>query len=294
MPIIIETPAPPTRERLVLVSSSSVSNPIETPNGEVFTVRTTEARDATAADLARGGWVPRLIVDGLRVEVADERARAEKAEASLRMSVTPAHAEAIERAEKAERERDEAVKESAGALRSAMVERDTLRDEVARLTAPVEGEPSGAELLAMFERTPDLNDLRMRAVWRAGVAHERTRHAQPEAQGRATDGDLLAMAADAYRLRSHVGPSLDDLRKLALAVAARVRQEPGLVERLVGDPRLDSVSVDAVMGGAIRVRVVRRVDSLANTLGTPQEAYCSRADVPATLARLAGLEVSRG
>lgn len=53
MPIIIETPAPPTRERLVLVSPSSVSNPIETPNGEVFTVRTPcPCRDLAASETA--------------------------------------------------------------------------------------------------------------------------------------------------------------------------------------------------------------------------------------------------
>lgn len=272
----------------------------------------------------------------LRNDLRDATKRAEEAEVLAEQAEARAgqvsfhYRNAIGRAEKAEADAKELAEELAERCETLRVERNAAQDrteraerelvglrdqmeqereradqaerELARLTAPAEGEPSGAELLAMFERTPDLNDLRMRAVWRAGVAHERARQAAtvtstPVSSSRATDEELDAAFVDAAT------PTADENARLCQnrharqlrgvrAVAARVRQEPGLVERLVADPWLDSVSVDAVMGGAIRVRVVRRVDSLANTLGTPKEAYCSRAEVPATLARL--VEVPRG
>lgn len=176
------------------------------------------------------------------------------------------------------------------------VERDTLRAELARLTVPGEGEPTDEELRAVHGRacggaTAD-GDARAlcvarRALFRAGVAHERARQ-QP--RDRATDEELVAIAIDAWT--NEPGFIHAALRATALRVAARVRPERCLVAQAVADPLLDSVSVGAVMGGGIRVRIVRRVDSLANTLGETKDVFCERAEVPATLARLLG-EVSR-
>lgn len=356
MPIIIETPAPPTRERLVLVSPSSVSNPIETLNGEVFTVHTTEARDATPADLERAGYVTgEMLAEQVRIVWAasqDAIARAEKAERTLREQVDPgtlAHLrndlrDMTARAEKAERLHSEAEAQIAcrselrAKLAEAERERDAARAELAaaRADATRQGEDAAHLRCRMAELRDTLTDERdcgqdgdvcakppgcarhWEARCRELAAERDTLRAElarlkpdgvdepldvelgnvfaqakrdNETKGRATDEELSAIALAAYD--AEPTPHVPWLSRVALAVAARVRQEPGLAEQLVGDPRLDSVSVDAVMGGAIRVRVVRRVDSLANTLGTPQEAYCSRADVLAGLARLAGLEVER-
>ena len=118
MTIIIETPAPPTRERLVLV-----------PPGCPLPVL---ARDATPADLARGGY-ERLGPEVLRVSAAEWHAmklRAEGREAHGEPG-TLAHLrndlrDAEKRAEKAERERDDLLarindaEEAARALRAGL------------------------------------------------------------------------------------------------------------------------------------------------------------------------------
>ena len=54
--IIIETPAPPTLERLVLVPADAVSRTASEPT---LNVHTSAARDATPDDLLRAGYVPR-------------------------------------------------------------------------------------------------------------------------------------------------------------------------------------------------------------------------------------------
>jgi hypothetical protein len=64
------------------------------------------------------------------------------------------------------------------------------------------------------------------------------------------------------------------------AVAARARQEPGLVERLVTSPGVRSVTIWRCPGGTWGVRV--------NDRG-PANNNLDAAEVPATLARLAGL-----
>lgn len=100
--------------------------------------------------------------------------------------------------------------------------------------------------------------------------------------GPATDGDLLAMAGDAYRLRSREDATLDDMRKLALAVAARVRRERGecLVERLVES----GISWQVAKAGKFQRWI---------SIDGKTPVYVSCADVPVTLARLAGLDGGR-
>lgn len=168
--------------------------------------------------------------------------------------------------------------------RALEVELDTLRAELARLS---DGGPTyedfrakwishaghGAHGVASFAREQ----------WRAGVAYERAR----QQQDRATEDELERE----YNRARRNGAALGDIAGIR-AVADRVRQERCLVAQAVADPLLDSVSVGAVMGGGIRVRIVRRVDSLANTLGETKDVFCERADVPSTLARLLG-EVAR-
>ena len=164
-------------------------------------------------------------VDALRELLAAETKRAETAEAALRMSVTPAHADAIARAEKAERERDAYQR----AHVEAVGENRALRAELARLRS------DGVD-----------------AVFRAGVAHGRARLAaagvtvatadeaarfevaQP-AKDRATDEELVAIGHAVSKARIFDGSSGGDetiaewKRRLDLdvvrAVAARVRQE---------------------------------------------------------------------
>lgn len=110
--------------------------------------------------------------------------------------------------------------------------------------------------------------------------------ASPE--GRATDGDLEAMADEGYRLRSGWNVTLGDMRKLARAVAARVRRErPAcLVERLVAEKAKFS-AFERESDATWTVHVC-----LPGTGGyTTNVTDLRAADVPATLARLAGLEV---
>ena len=118
--IIIETPAPPTRERLVLVPPESVS--IVRENGTVIglSIRANDARDATPADLARGGWGPLSAfvgplgllspptlagaleaVEGIRQD-ADRWEHLESEQRSRVTSYLEERDEAVERAEKAE------------------------------------------------------------------------------------------------------------------------------------------------------------------------------------------------
>ena len=71
----------------------------------------------------------------------------------------------------------------------------------------------------------------------------------------------------------------------AARIAARVRQEPGLLERLVAAGA--DFHVTECVDGRWRVTATARD-------GNDRTDMCTAADVPATLARLAGLEVSRG
>lgn len=327
--IIVKTPQPDTEERLVLVPPDAVSRTeggdalltIRTASARDATPEDlgragwVPERDDTRAGLREALRArERAELDAL-AELDEQRARAEKAEAfakeihwrceSLRVERNAAQ----DRTEKAERERDEArdcgqdgvckvppgcQRHWAERNRELLAERGKARAELARL-APTEGEPTLSATVAEWYARAELRGVDGMAKfahekWRAGVAHERARHARTEP--RATDQELFDLG-ERVRLDTPADPAMPDpeegLRCAAyLAVAARVRKEQCLVAQAVADPLLDSVSVGAVMGGALCVRVVRRHDSLANTLGEPQEVFCGRADVPATLARLLG------
>lgn len=321
--IIIETPAPPTRERLVLVPLDTVSREA---GAELLTIRTANARDATPDDLARAGYVLRggredldCVISDLTAQVREAEARAEKAEAHIKGlhdaehdtrgildavlgeptadAATRLHNDWVdtrERAEKVERERDEAraeladaKNECAGAMRSAHAQyaetvrqRDTLRGELARLKAPVEGEPTDEEILDAFEvayrdAASECHANAIRAIYRLGVAHERAM--QQPAQDRATDEELYGLfnsTTMAFPVRAGV-----------LAVAARVRQERCLVARAVAANVDVRVCEDNDGGFMVGVHATGCDEELARCVPA--------SDVPATLARLLG-EVTRG
>lgn len=301
MTIIIETPAPPTRERLVLVPEERI-------------VCTEHARDATPADLERAGLVLREqaapgTLAHLRADLRDMTARAEGAE-RLReecesvltaMGARAREAEEFARVLEVERdallaeladakaERDRAIRDCA----ATAAERNEARAELARLTAPAERSLDNGELVAAITRggsyrAEDFDVLDLQEAYRLGVAHERAR--QQPAQDRATDEELERAFYAAYDpLVTNGRGAIEGRSAGLLAVAARVRGERCLVARAVGDQLIDSVSIDRVTGGRIRVRVVRRRDPIANPDGESVEAFCKRrSDVPATLARLLG------
>ncbi len=306
MTIIIETPAPPTRERLVLVPPDAVSR---TEGGdELLTIRTANARDATPADLERAGYVTGdMLAEHVRIVwAAGQKAepvgvamlrklkeRAEKAEADVKWLRgclrCPDHAmhdvpelcrlseeqrgleglvettcrerdAAIARAEKAERERDEALLRA----HTGVVHYEILRQ-------------SGEEAA------------RQRDEARAEVA-------RLTALDRATDDELVDLYRKIYETHGGgtISVSHDDCRRAGLlAVAARVRQERCLVAQAVAMRAGVTISrtSERVPGttGMWDVYVTRRPD-------VPGEHYAygvPTAGVPATLARLLG-EVSRG
>ena len=239
-PIIIETPTT-TRERLVLVPPSCVTEEYESQAGPRLGITGGVARDATPADLKRGGFAP-------LAEQPDPGTLAHL-RADLR--------DAVKRAEKAERERDDLLEGDMREARTqreradtAEVERDTLRAELARLTA----------------------------------------------LDRATDDELVDLYRKIYETHGGgtISVSHDDCRRAGLlAVAAHVRKERCLVAQAVGMGTGVTISRTSERvpstTGMWDVYVTRRPD-------VPGEHYAygvPTADVPATLARLLG-EVSRG
>jgi hypothetical protein len=116
--------------------------------------------------------------------------------------------------------------------------------------------------------------------------------AQPS-KDRATDEELFAIALAAYDAPREDTPWL---ARVTRAVAARVRQEgirwaggvdfakqePGLLERLVAAGWDVEIRGTANKSKHRRVKVTRRWHTLVE--------YTPAADVPATLARLAGLK----
>ncbi|MBL0198572.1 MAG: hypothetical protein IPQ09_31010 [Myxococcales bacterium] len=263
-PIIIETPAPPTRERLVLVPPSCVTEEYESQAGPRLGITGGVARDATPADLERAGYVTgEMLAEHVRIVwAAGQEAepvgvamlrrlkdRAEKAEREL--AETESHAEMrarilTARAEKAERERDDLLARINQAEEAARA----LRAELARLTA----------------------------------------------LDRATDDELVDLYRKIYETHGGgtISVSHDDCRRAGVrTLAARVRQERCLVAQAVGMGTGVTISrtSERVPGttGMWDVYVTRRPD-------VPGEHYAygvPTADVPATLARLLG-EVSRG
>ena len=271
--IIIKTPQPDVEERLVLVPPESCTPVFDDGKPAGLSIRAQGARDATPADLERAGLVLREqaapgTLAHLRADLRDMTARAEKAEL-----------DAAEWAAEVDALRAEALAELADARR----ERDTLLAELARVTAPAEGEPLDEALRDAFEvayrdAASECHANAIRAIYRLGVAHERAR--QQPAQDRATDEELERVYSAAYARAWESEVSTPDRGERAgvLAVAARVRQERCLVARVVS--------------ASMSMHVYRRGhDGWAVALG-PRFVECERADVPATLARLLG-EVER-
>ena len=312
--IIIETPAPPVRERLVLVPLDACNEVREDdPRTKLgakvgLTVLGTHARDATPADLERAGYAPRaMLTPDERTLCAESELDAEREETRhLRIRLS----EQYERAEKAERERDDARRlhsaaEAQVACRSelrtrayaAERERDTLRAELARLTAPVEGEPTPGQLLDACPPSGGVE--RLLSCYRLGVAHERARLAAAgvtvataedaarfevvQPVPRATDEELR----DLYESAWDACPGNAGESKLAAirAVAAHVRKERCLVAQAVGTNVDIRVCEDDGGGFMVGVHAPGCDEDL--------ERNVPAADVPATLARLLG-EVSRG
>lgn len=352
-PIIIETPAPPTRERLVLVPPGTCTDYVDKPG--LVRLVTTDARDATPADLARAGYEPveraekaewsarvaRMALanehqdrEGVRIRKdlgtqdapcpcdtdpeqgmgmhsppcpLHEAARALRRKTSWEDAAHTMDGElkaAITRAEKAERERDKEKRhagDAADALARLMRERDTLRAELARLTAPApgEGEPTGGELRAIVDRAGArrAGDAALVAVWRAGVAHERARQLpdleeytaiedEQLAKDRATDEELAKVGREAWNRNIGDDDSITAaLRATTLAVAARVRKERCLVAQAVGTNVDIRVCEDDGGGFMVGVHAPGCDEELTRCVPP--------ADVPTTLARLLG-EVSRG
>lgn len=140
------------------------------------------------------------------------------------------------------RERDEA-KELARVLE---VERDTARAELARLTAPVEGEPSGAGLRARVDlEGPRIGvDAALVAIWRLGVAHERARCAAA--------GVTVATADEAALFEVVEQPEMlppDNSRILSSGLTEAVEVDLlGIVDTAIG--RLDSYGASLVCRGS--------------------------------------------
>ena len=298
MTIIIETPAPPTRERLVLVPEERI-------------VCTEHARDATPADLERAGLVLREqaapgTLAHLRADLRDMTARAEGAE-RLReecesvltaMGARAREAEEFARVLEVERdallaeladakaERDRAIRDCA----ATAAERNEARAELARLTAPAEGEPSFEHLRDCWDMAPradasgsDVFRNGFFALYRLGVAHERAR--QQPAQDRATDEELERAFYAAYDpLVTNGRGAIEGRSAGLLAVAARVRQERCLIARAVAANVDVRVCEDNDGGFMVGVHETGCDEELARCVPA--------SDVPATLARLLG-EVER-
>ena len=298
MTIIIETPAPPTRERLVLVPEERI-------------VCTEHARDATPADLERAGLVLREqaapgTLAHLRADLRDMTARAEGAE-RLReecesvltaMGARAREAEEFARVLEVERdallaeladakaERDRAIRDCA----ATAAERNEARAELARLTAPAEGEPSFEHLRDCWDMAPradasgsDVFRNGFFALYRLGVAHERAR--QQPAQDRATDEELERAFYAAYDpLVTNGRGAIEGRSAGLLAVAARVRQERCLIARAVAANVDVRVCEDNDGGFMVGVHATGCDEELARCVPA--------SDVPATLARLLG-EVER-
>lgn len=234
--IIIKTPQPDTEERLVLVPLDACSEVREDdPRARLgarvgLTVLGTYARDATAADLERAGEVRE------RVEPTGPGTLAHLENAVLNLRAELAVEKA--RADQADRELDGACSPDCQA-RIDYVEADNakLRVELARLTAPGEGEPTDNELRAVWDPEPTITAAR-RALFRAGVAHERAK----DRAERCLTAQAVGMGADVRITRSARAVAWDiDVTRRPVAPGARYVHEvkaadvPATLARLLGE-----------------------------------------------------------
>jgi hypothetical protein len=252
--------------------SASESGRLETD--ELLAAETARAEKAEGLLIQRETELRLAREDGAAVERQMREARG-AADASF---VRANRAEA--RAEKAERELAQ-VGEAAFDQDSGPGEAPTPLEAVAGLRARVEkaGAKAEGQRLAAHNALDRAEQAeRELAKARAEVARLT---AQPETKGRATDEELVAIGREAYDEGILEGvPHVPWLYRIVRAVAARVRQEPGILERLVAAPGVRSVTIWRCPGGTWGARVNDR--SSANNLDA--------ADVFAALARLAGLK----
>ena len=295
MTIIIETPAPPTRERLVLV-----------PEGVPPRDGRPAYRDATPADLERAGGVTgEMLAEHVRIVwAAGQKAepvgvamlrklkeRAEKAERALRCQCSepgdsPCRVHDEERADAAERRAEKAEDCGQDGVCAAPPGCQRHWEERAReaIARAWEAERERDDLLARINDAEEA----ARAL--------RAELARLTALDRATDDELVDLYRKIYETHGGgtISVSHDDCRRAGVrTVAARVRQERCLVAQAVAMRAGVTISrtSERVPGttGMWDVYVTRRPD-------VPGEHYAygvPTADVPATLARLLG-EVSRG
>lgn len=273
--------------------------------------------NATREDLERAceavglHVVDRGVFDAIVAKGEENRLRAEKAEAELAEVVSLIGGDtAIEGAISACRSLNEVVDQKRG-LRSerdkALGEVTTLRAQLAAVEAAVaniiefaafridadisdaatawqaiynEWEARGEKLAKAEAQLAEAKALTeaTRASWQEAI-RIKDKLALASTEGRATDEELEQIARDCYRDSA-------TFEAIARAVAARVRQErPGcLVERLVAGCYDFEVTEQYPEW---RVEVRGRKDAAKTVINVPA------AEVPATLARLAGLEGGR-
>lgn len=329
MTIIIETPQPPTRERLMRVPEGAVVSTIRETSGGLRTVLRvtpgTEVHDAEPADLERAGWVrdSDLLALTVRAEAAEaERDEARDTIARARGCITdvPAGVRNALDIEVARllRERDEARAALATWQGSAEQERARivadLRHDAEHLAWPIGTSPS-----EVLRGAADCID----AGW---VRSEHAGTPAPASLPRATDDELVGVYLGAFR-SSGPGDVETARRDGIAAVAARVRaeREPRDMPRATDEElfalahhamELRQGVTGAALAVAARVRreqclVTRAVEANVDIRvceddgggfmvgvhapGDDEdlERHVPAADVPATLARLLG-EVARG
>ncbi len=257
-PIFVKTPQPDTEERLVLVPPGAVVREYESQAGPRFDLLGCVARDATPADLARAADADAhdQLARHYRETIGKLQAASARAEKAERELATERHEHGStltsrdmihNKLAQAERERDEAkaghnaVQPRVYALEADLAEtvheRDALRAELARLTAPgegSEGEPTDEELLATANAAWAANmstaaDAR-RALFRAGVAHKRAR--QQPAKDRATDEEFFEAYQRAFVLAAdEEEASLRPIEEAARRVLAASGPDPSEVVR---------------------------------------------------------------
>lgn len=269
MSIIIETPQPPIRERLILVRE-----------GEPMAPR----RDAEPADLERAGyqWVApsrRIAAEAERDEARDTIARARGCITDVPAGVRNALDVEVARVV---RERDEAVRSRDQARAALAAWQGSAEQERARIVADLRHD---AEHLAWPIGTSP-NEVLRGAADCIDAGWVRGEHAGTPATAplpRATDEELVDVYLGAFRSS---GPGDVETARCdgIAAVAARVRREQCLVTRAV---EAGGIYIERTghHGGKYWVEVGRGMHAPARNL-------VDAADVPATVERLLG-EVTR-
>jgi hypothetical protein len=211
---------------------------------------------------------------------------------------------------------DRIASENASGKRESDLQRqlgDAL-ERLSALTAPVEGEPTYTLLREAWEQA--LTGVEpLRVIYRLGVQHERARHQPTEprcvkcrgtgtvriseghgdydevpcdgckrTEPRATEEELFGVAVDAWPYLSGHEDDRKALRSVALAVAARVRRDPCLVERAVAGGQ--DLSVQLYRSGySIELT---QVDTNGDDGAMRSTRSVAKADVATVLAEMLG------